>query len=307
MKQYYYQLADLKVQSDIDLSYAYSVQDNRIADIIIEEIHQEPEDVPQLLEKHNNGAAMFYRYDKQAACFSYANQGYFSVEGDNSIKYYLYPDYDKRFIIQTLLCQCFGALIARRGMIGIHSGVCCLDHRAVIVCGDSGAGKTTLIAELIKQGAKLMADDTACITVDEKGIYSHSLVPLRKMCKDTLLMYPCDNQEILKLPSEIKPKIGIKETEQFHVEQEKVGILAWIRIGDQDNVEVRRLSCMETIEAVKQNLYAKGAYQNLLLDNSFFGKLVAFCNQVPIYEIKRPKNKITVTEIADKIKELMQT
>lgn len=41
----------------------------------------------------------------------------------------------------------------------IHATSVCLDGRALLICGDSGTGKSALALQLVALGAKLLADD----------------------------------------------------------------------------------------------------------------------------------------------------
>lgn len=61
------------------------------------------------------------------------------------------------------------ALIAThaKDRIFVHAGVVGIEGRAVLVCGRSLAGKTTLVAELVRRGATYFSDEFAVL--DEKG------------------------------------------------------------------------------------------------------------------------------------------
>jgi hypothetical protein len=53
-----------------------------------------------------------------------------------------------------------------RGGIGLHASALAMGSRAVLLLGDSGAGKSTAAAELcLRHGARLMADDAALLEV----------------------------------------------------------------------------------------------------------------------------------------------
>lgn len=303
--QYYYQMADISVESDWQLPYAYSIQNVNEADVTIERMTSKHKDIDKLLTSHASGVSMQYYYTKGEAFYSYKNQGFFHVSDGKHIEYYLYEGYKESSIVHTLLCQCFGAILAQRDMIGIHSGVCFIKDKSVILCGDSGAGKTTLTAELMKRGAEFMADDTACISVDESRVLVHALVPFRKLCEDTLLQYPCASEEVVKLPDDEKIKYGIRENSFFHISPEPVGAMFWIRVGSEKQVVLQPITGFQKLEAVRQNLYAKGAYNDLFKSPDFFHKLATFCEQVPMYELIRPSEEMTIKEMADTVERVL--
>ena len=56
-----------------------------------------------------------------------------------------------------------GAFLALRGGLTIHGSAVEIDGKAVVLCGRSGAGKSTSIAALIANGARLISDDLTVI------------------------------------------------------------------------------------------------------------------------------------------------
>lgn len=56
-------------------------------------------------------------------------------------------------------------LLALRGLIPIHGTALEIDGRAVLLCGRSGAGKSTMAAHLLALGARLISDDLSVLRV----------------------------------------------------------------------------------------------------------------------------------------------
>jgi hypothetical protein len=66
----------------------------------------------------------------------------------------------------------FGILLHQRGSIVLHaSGVRVGDH-AVLFCGPSGGGKSTLAAALVAAGHSLVTDDFCTLTMSARGVPS---------------------------------------------------------------------------------------------------------------------------------------
>ena len=57
-------------------------------------------------------------------------------------------------------------LLAWRGLIPMHGCAVMIDGRAVLILGDAGAGKSSLTAGLISQGAALISDDLSAVAFD---------------------------------------------------------------------------------------------------------------------------------------------
>ncbi len=69
-------------------------------------------------------------------------------------------------------------LLAWRGCIPFHGSAISVDGQSVLICGESGAGKSSLTAALISQGAQFISDDLS-VVVPDKAQSCFNLVPGR--------------------------------------------------------------------------------------------------------------------------------
>lgn len=60
------------------------------------------------------------------------------------------------------------------GLIGIHAGAVEVDGRAIAISGRSKAGKTTLVLELVRRGARLLSDEMAVIARDGRTVLPYA-------------------------------------------------------------------------------------------------------------------------------------
>ncbi|MES2354006.1 MAG: hypothetical protein V4568_06280 [Pseudomonadota bacterium] len=67
-----------------------------------------------------------------------------------------------------------GYLLHLRGVLCLHGAVLEREGRAIAVLGDSGAGKSTIAAALVKNGARLLSDDLLVIPHTDRGVFVHS-------------------------------------------------------------------------------------------------------------------------------------
>jgi len=75
------------------------------------------------------------------------------------------------FIIGTV----FGILLHQRQQIVLHASAVRVGDKAVLFCGASGAGKSTMAAALNQKGYPLLTDDVCAIDVDATGaLVAHS-------------------------------------------------------------------------------------------------------------------------------------
>ena len=64
----------------------------------------------------------------------------------------------------------FGILLHQRNHIVLHASAVAVGGKAVLFCGASGAGKSTIAAALGSRGYTLVTDDQAAITLDGGGV-----------------------------------------------------------------------------------------------------------------------------------------
>jgi len=81
------------------------------------------------------------------------------------------PEEAAIFIIGTV----FGILLHQRGQVVLHASAVRVGGKAVLFCGASGAGKSTMAAALGQKGYGLLTDDVCAIGVDNGGrLVAHS-------------------------------------------------------------------------------------------------------------------------------------
>lgn len=88
----------------------------------------------------------------------------FDCEGGTGIGWVPGPEW--RGVLPVSFYSSVAAItLAMRGMLPLHASSVVLYDRAWLLAGASGAGKSTLTAELLKAGARLLADDLTPLTL----------------------------------------------------------------------------------------------------------------------------------------------
>jgi hypothetical protein len=69
-----------------------------------------------------------------------------------------------------LLGTVFGILLHQREQIVLHASAVRINGKAVLFCGSSGAGKSTIAAALVQRGYSLMTDDVCAVAMTDAGV-----------------------------------------------------------------------------------------------------------------------------------------
>jgi len=121
------------------------------------------------------------------------NVARFMVAGGERIEVASEPCADPADVLSYLHGGVRGALIHQRGELPLHATTVLppKGNGAVAICGDSGMGKSTLAAALVRQGWTLISDDLARITWEEQ----------------TPLVWPCSTG--IKLRTDAAARLGL--------------------------------------------------------------------------------------------------
>lgn len=77
-------------------------------------------------------------------------------------------------IASYLVGSVLGIALHLRKIVTLHASAVEVDNGAVLFCGHSGAGKSTMAAALQQRGYALLSDDLCAIELTEDGVIAHS-------------------------------------------------------------------------------------------------------------------------------------
>lgn len=158
-----YRVSGLAVRSEIRLPGLIPLDDVVAPDVTIRAI-----DVPAALD---DVVATGPNWQRSADRFllEIPAIGRFLLEGGHSIGFSRSADIGDQDIAIFLAGNVFGILLHQRNHIVLHASAIVVNGKAVLFCGVSGAGKSTIAAALGSRGYTLATDDQAAITLDDAG------------------------------------------------------------------------------------------------------------------------------------------
>ncbi len=95
---------------------------------------------------------------------------------------------DDRDIALFLLGSILGAVLLQRGEFLLHACAVATDEGAILISGESGTGKSTLTAGLVRQGYRLIADDTCLLTLVDGVVFAHPGYPHIRLWAESLTL-----------------------------------------------------------------------------------------------------------------------
>jgi hypothetical protein len=240
------------------------------------------------------------------------NQAQFYVENGELVNIYLEEGADKDSVQLFLNGSVLGALLLQKKILALHGSSFCYNGVGVVVCGNSGVGKSSVTAAFCQNSAQFITDDITPISIKAGEVYINPLKTEIKLWDDAL--------EQLKLPSENLKKIR-PTLDKFYfpykpsTEQNSIlHLIIMLNKHNKDEFSSSELTGVSKFLALKnqiyRNLYLKGmpqTEQNLCL------QLLSLAQRVRVIQVTRPQNcsihtamefikqKITELQVVNKV------
>ena len=242
----------------------------------------------------------------QTLRFAIEGIGAWQIEGGHTIR--LHPGLATRPEELRLftLGSAWGGLGYQRGFAMWHGSAVRIDGRTVLLCGDSGAGKSTMAAALCARGGALVSDDLGRVEAGAKAASVHPASSRIKLWSEAIDHLGWQDR-ILQRDYYRDDKFHCSAPESAAGEgpQELEAIVA---LADGETVKVERI----TGSAALQTIMASTLYRPQILDAlGAWGRQGALAAQVasrcPVFTLRRPKDFAALDMVCERIAELLRT
>ena len=227
------------------------------------------------------------------------------VEGGRRITVELAAKPDMTLVSSLLLSAGMALICQQRGEPFLHGSALVLQKQAILLCGESGAGKSTVATQMLQRGAGLLADDTVRIH-GESEMLAEPSYPQQKLCRDVALR--CGRRlEELKYIDEERDKYALPRADCYVEEAQALKKIFLLRkaaagSGQAEAVCIRELTGQEALEAVTGQLYLSDTYRHITgIPFSLLEQLIRITAQAQILEVTRQAQGDTVQEVVTKI------
>ena len=85
-----------------------------------------------------------------------------------------------------LLTNAMAAVLHQRNKVALHAGAIQTKKGLVVICGESGAGKSTTISALQQRAYKIFVDDVLVLEKDKDNVVGVAAYPTLKLWDDTI-------------------------------------------------------------------------------------------------------------------------
>jgi hypothetical protein len=199
-----------------------------------------------------------------------------------------------------LIGSAWSSLCYQRGIYLIHASAVLVEDEAVLFCAAAKGGKSTLAAYLNDRGHALLSDDICRLEVPDHGApLVYPSAPRFKLWSDALQALGWETQA-LEPDAFRKGKFHVKPESRSVLQTSPVRGIYLLEWGD---FGIYRLS---GLTALRRFLQA-ATYRPAILASSgrlnhHSGRSLALLNQVPVWELRRPRDLKTIGRAGDMLK-----
>jgi len=237
---------------------------------------------------------VFYTLNQNEFSMDVDKVAWFYASGGDYISIFPYPEADKNSIDLYLNGSVYGAILHQRKVLPLHGSSFRFNGKGIMICGESGTGKSSVTASFCLNGAEFLSDDITpvifknrqpCIWAmsDRMKLWSDSLKQLKQREEGLQRIYP--------------------ETEKFyyHIDQGRNIIfpldqILIIELHDSAEVEFLELSGSAKFTALRNEIYRYEYLQGMTENEPvYFKQLIDVSQEVKIARVFRPA-KITIEQ-----------
>lgn len=218
----------------------------------------------------------------------------FLVEGGNRITLHRNAGAEEERLLFHLLHSVSAALLRQRGSLVLHACTAKTSSGAIVLCGSSGAGKSTTLAAMLLDGCEMLSDDITVLRFAGNGGVEVAPGPARMhLWDDAAKRVGLDLPELGRHPLR-RGKAVIPAPGGYSTEPAPLRRICIMEPDTGKKVRCVKLKGTEKLDALMHCVYGP-----LLPEEhpGLFKLFSATAEQVEILRIHRPEGRWTVDEI----------
>jgi hypothetical protein len=211
------------------------------------------------------------------------------VTDGQHIRLYPSPGADADSIRLFLNGSALGALLHQRGILPFHGNSFLVDGRGVLLCGHSGAGKSSISAAFCQNGATFFNDDISPVIFQDNSAW---IIPLKsdiKLWDDSLVKLGIQQSELKR----IRPQINkyFLPTSNSNTSKAPLNHILILSIHNEKSFITKELAGIEKFETLRQAIYRKVYLKGMPnARKQTFGKLMELAASIRTTRIIRPES-----------------
>lgn len=284
---YYYKIYGLLIASDLSFPQLVVSEDTSRYDVVIEEADLS-EDIQRVLPEKKYDFGREYSWLSNTTC-------QIQVYNGNRLTYALTGTGNPEWLQTYILGYGMSMLALQRNMLPLHCSVVADERGAVLIAGESGAGKSTATTAFLKEGYTLMADDMAWVD----GTMVYPAFPYQKLCRDVVGREGYNLDELIYI-DEQKDKFLARYRGEFSTEGRPMKGFILLYLTAEEKVTARELTGIDRMHVYVGNLFLRKLMTREQKYAPYIGAIgLEMASKVPLLCIGRPAEGNTAEEVVN--------
>ena len=217
------------------------------------------------------------------------NVAKFLIEEGNKITIDTDKTAELREIELFLLGSALSVILMQRSIVPFHGSAFEKDGKAVIITGNSGAGKSSLLRYFINKGYKALSDDVCALNEQDNKIVLTPSYPSSKIWADVLDIYNISKEEEKQVRPDIE-KYKINFEEDFSEKITEVEAIYILQSNNDIDFSIDEIKGFNKFTKLKQNLYRPKFPEAMGKEKETFIILNKLAQQIKLYNLFRSKS-----------------
>lgn len=224
------------------------------------------------------------------------------VENGNSIRYEVKPDGILGNVNAYLIGWGMSLLAHQRGMMAIHCGAVANEEGAILIAGNSGAGKSTMTTAFLERGYRLMVDDMAFVETKPgaKETLAYPAFPYQKLCRNVVDEKGYNYDDLIYI-DEDKDKFLVPYRGEFKTEAVPIKGFIMLAVDDCESVEAEEVKGLQKMHVVANNLFLRNLLGKEKYSPRYGEPCLKMAANVPIAYVCRPKEGNTTGKVIETV------
>ena len=217
------------------------------------------------------------------------NVAFYKIQNGAQIYVCPHPISDPDSIQLFLNGSVLGAVLHQRGIMPFHGSSFIFKNQGVLICGNSGVGKSSVVAAFCQDEGRLVNDDITPICFDKEHIMMIPLSTKVKLWDDAISLLQLDKTDLKKIRPSLN-KYYVPEITREENIQPLLHTLIVLRTHNQSHFEIKRPQGIERFNYLRHNIYRKVYLKGMpQTEKKYFRQLLTAANLLDVVVVFRPQ------------------
>ncbi len=222
--------------------------------------------------------------------------GRFLVEDGCRITLQCNPEALDDLILFHLFHPVAAALFRQRGLLTLHASTVASDGEALVLCGESGAGKSTTLTAMLKKGCAMVSDDLTVVRPGGCCVEALTGPPRMHLCEDAAHRLGFAVEELDRHPARSSKRAVSAAGEARPVPLQRLCILEH---ASGSTLKISRPQGADKLHALMGCVYGPLFQEE---HSGLFALFSAVAEQADIIRIQRPVGRWSVDEVIEAVR-----